>query len=812
VGISLLEDLEENVPRLLRAGEIDTVLILTYTLNLRFFEQLVLPRLRRLGAVRVGILTDPTGYDATFEDPLGQDECGRSYVVESPPGSSPLLHAKALWLHGTLDIAYVGSHNLTKSGYNDQLEVTTRLMSSDPSHIHALRGLHQDLSRLVGTSAHLRAIWGRVPAPEPVDAEPSAYFFSSLDRNMLDQLAEAIQQAQTLRVVSPYLDADALGMLAGRLAAERIELIVPNEGTDTPLSEAVAAVPSLIVRRVSPKQRLHAKAYEFVTGQRSWLAAGSANCTKAGIARGARNNGNVEFLVLLPNGKLSEEGLQLENVANPSEMSGTGRNWDEGQRQRSTLRILSAIYRDGMLRVEWEADGSDQIAATLEVDACVYQCLASPIEIPLGNPPSSPIVHLDAHVQGRAASARSWVVFPEQLEAQVAGHHMRRWREYIGSDSPLSYGEGVNQYFSLLMRELLRVDGFDGQRARAVPGSPSRAKADAIEVFSFSNNPSEIDLSIGKLITGNAEIDPLAALRALIARLQGRPPLDVEQDEVKLNEYEGRRERGKRNVSEYLIQHLNRLAAPNVDWKNTQQERIVRCLRGTFEAVAIIWTRTVRGGASALLSRVAESTTNLLVALASEETARAACAETEVAGPLVLVVGSATESVDGEDLERLRRSAKALISGQPETMVSEWQERAAERAALLEPRQGERENSIQPLVRSAERLLGIADPLMRLRQGKWDLLCELRRADEICDPVAEQLRDRARQQYEGKGVWTGYETARAAGRLAPICRVTKPVCGMCHIGLPEVSRKKLQLGEAVLCTCGAILLFGSESR
>ena len=83
----------------LENGEFDVAFFLTYTLNLRFFEMLVLSRLRRLAVGRIGILTDEKGYQDSLRDPLAPAECGRAYLVA--PARLPrggIQHAKLLWL------------------------------------------------------------------------------------------------------------------------------------------------------------------------------------------------------------------------------------------------------------------------------------------------------------------------------------------------------------------------------------------------------------------------------------------------------------------------------------------------------------------------------------------------------------------------------------------------------------------------------------------------------------------------------------------------------------------------------------------
>jgi hypothetical protein len=143
VTISLLGELE--------AGDFHTAVLLTYTLGLRFFEDTVLPRLHRLGVARIGILADEHGYQQSLDDPLSAEGCGRFYLLASAnlPGAG-IQHAKLLWLQGRdRQLAYVGSHNLTAAGFNDQFECTACLDSRVPAHVDALRDLHTTVAQVI---------------------------------------------------------------------------------------------------------------------------------------------------------------------------------------------------------------------------------------------------------------------------------------------------------------------------------------------------------------------------------------------------------------------------------------------------------------------------------------------------------------------------------------------------------------------------------------------------------------------------------------------------------------------------------------
>src|SRR5438876_7557511 len=115
MNICLLEDLQ--------SGEYDIAFFLTYTINLRFFEVMILPRLKRMGVSRIGILIDQRSYQESLTDPFAQEFCGQEYILAPIRLSGGgIQHAKLLWLQKGENItAYLGSHNLTMAGYNDQL-------------------------------------------------------------------------------------------------------------------------------------------------------------------------------------------------------------------------------------------------------------------------------------------------------------------------------------------------------------------------------------------------------------------------------------------------------------------------------------------------------------------------------------------------------------------------------------------------------------------------------------------------------------------------------------------------------------------
>jgi len=204
-------------------------------------------------------------------------------------------HAKLLWLQKHERItAHIGSHNLTMAGYNDQTEITARLVSTEPSHTQALQQIYDTVSAVVPSC--LDYVW-HYTKPPTTHSPSNITMISSLQRPLLDQLIEKVQSADELRVVTPFLDAQALRDLTEGVGAKEIILDLPKAGADTSLSVTTNTIPSVHPRYLESRRPLHAKAYQFKNTYTSSVALGSANCTQAALMRSVAEGGNLEFLL-----------------------------------------------------------------------------------------------------------------------------------------------------------------------------------------------------------------------------------------------------------------------------------------------------------------------------------------------------------------------------------------------------------------------------------------------------------------------------------------------------------------------------------
>ncbi len=810
--ISLLRELEQ--------GEFDTAVLLTYTLGLRFFEEMVLPRLHHLGVVRTAILADEHGYRQSLEDSVPPEACGRFYVLASAdlPGAG-IQHAKLLWLQGReRQVAYVGSHNLTAAGFNDQFECTVRLDSRVPGHVAPLREVHAAVSRVITPA--LMHVWAHTSAPAEREEVPTAHFLSSLDTPLLPQTLQHAGKADRLRVVTPFVDALALKSLVDGCSANSVVLDVPTGGADISLEAATSGLKSVTARvsvgRLKDQRHLHAKVYEFAGPLGRLLAIGSANCTQAALLRSVPQGGNLEFLVLLEGQVLPDsEGPFFEEVADMAAVPGTGRSWDAGRGPLSPLIIDSATWRDGVLDVSWRRRGGAHSADVfLIVGDRRIPCGASPFSLELEAAPA--VIGLACGQDG-AATARSWVAFPDVLEAQIHRRRQQRWVEHLESDDPRSYSAGVEALFDQLAREVRGLldeeERHPGEEGGGVFRTPSpRAVRDAVETFAFSPDPEEVRRTAVQMLGGEGGENPFVILLALLARHTAPVPAHLQDDPSAVDRYERRRVEADRRTADQLVRCLERLGDPAVDWIATPANRTAFCLAFSFKAIATLWHHARVGRElKEQRQRLAESIAAVLRALCATRIGQSLLHQSEMTGPVLFGLGAAWEAAEDDSMlrEEFRAVARRIAGTDPRPLLDAWRSQHPRDSELLGISPS-RVDQLPGWQASVERLCGLASSTAQLEiQQHWGLLLELETADRECAPKCETLRARAAESYRGTDVWRSYLSASRLRRFPIVLRVSSPVCSSCRISIPTKRAAELMRGDAVVCERGHILLLRS---
>ncbi|MGI8424436.1 MAG: hypothetical protein ACR2NO_10065 [Chloroflexota bacterium] len=811
----LLEELER--------GQYDVAFFLTYTLNLRFFEQLVLPKLRRQGVGWIGILTDYKGYADSLDDPLSSDECGSAYAVGTPRTRlGGIQHAKVLWLQGREHAVYVGSHNLTVSGFNDQAELTTCLRSSEASHRAALRELHGAITPLVPES--LLPVWARIHAPpdlKPENEPPSptaartVWALSSLGRPLCEQLKEIVGTSSDVRVVTPFLDAGALGRLAASVGAEAVELHVPSGGADTPLADVVALPLDVTLRRATGSRQLHAKAYEFVSPDSRWLALGSANCTAAALERAAMSGGNFEILVVARDAAVPDDGVVFELIDDPARYPGTGRRWDEEQGPRTPLAIERAEYVRGQLTLSWRLDWgreapADAAARVLADGVEIGQvALASgAAEVAVSTAPRT--AALEFILGDDQWQARAWVMVPDELEARAERRHLGRWRDLLAAADPLQHVGGGALCLEDMLRAFVRVREESTASGQAAWRSGARVSpqdvAAAVEVFQYSPDPHRIGQSVERFLEGPTVGDPLALLRALLARSAAVPPTEAQDDLAALAQHEQKRRLAQRRWGEALAHHFRRVATllePGPDQVSHAPDVIALVLAKTFGAAVLIWYFAVAQAEGTPGSQIAESFVSLLESL-TKSSAAPLLRWPRVSGPLALCFGAIANPAAGDGFltEKLRRLAHSVIGQDPRPLIDGWRiDPVGDALLLLSDARGR--DLLAAWLPPTLLFFGIAPERTRLRQQqRWGVLLDLQRADMAARPDRAELYAACAELYSDSPVWTLYKGERSRGRFPALIAVREASCSVCWQPLPERDARAIKRGEAVVCPTG----------
>jgi len=789
LAISILKELDQlsdDGPE----GRLNTAFFLTYTLNLTFFEDLILPRLERIGINHIAILSDRAAYAFSLKDPFRPKRCGQSYVLGTSHQVIARQHAKMIWLHGDYDHVLIGSHNLTMSGFNDQLEITAVLSSNESSHRSAIRGVHNAVTELVQGNEHLRKVWAHVPSPIADDTPPSVYFFWNRHRGLLDQLSEAVGSVDQVEVVTPYLDADALLRLKQKMSAETMILDIPHAGTDSPLPDAVAKIPDLIARRVKSNVRLHAKSYSLTRGSDSWLALGSANCTNLGLIKSVEEGGNIEFLVLAPGALLDDPEDGLESIEDPTNFEDhTGRNWDEEEIPLEMVKIDAVEYAGQLLTVHWSETAFPLDSVTLLCLDKGYPCEQSPFVVKVDDPPSE--VTLEVASDGQVGYCKAWVVHPEKLQDYATQARYRRMRDAISSDNPIDQANGIDAYFSQILRDLRAPISAESSVAPSQRTLGVAELGEAVGLIGFSLNIESISSASEALVSGNTSSDPLAALRGLVLRLSATVVPSSFQDEESVTRYQARRKQAKHRSVNRLIRHLNILGRDSV-WLSSNREGVVLCLRDTLEATALIWHDIVRTqGEDTISQKILEAFLNFLKSCVSSEQSRAICSEVEISGPAVLAVGVAIGHAGQSDRVRLRQAIQG-ITPNPRVAFEVWRDTHPDRSNLLGV-QADSTNRLSVWAQPVFHLFGeLPGHINARRQTQWGTFMEIVDKRISGEGVPSELVSDAERLYGNSPIWKRYQ------RYGRISLVTEPICG-CGVALSMRQRSQLERGDPVPC-------------
>ncbi len=323
MAIDLLDRIRDDSA--IKTGGFTGAVFLTYSLNLTFFEQILVPALDEAGCSNVLIFADPDGYRQALEMGINSIYGVGLHYVCTPilRRSQGIQHGKMLFMAGPNNgRLFIGSGNLTFQGYGRNLEVYSYFeyaSSNLPADISPFAEAWHLIQELVST--------GPISAQQQVSsiAEKASWLNSKLsssessvwhnyDRSILEQLIEWRQThgltgpALRMQTISPYYDQHllALRQITTDVSPSQLQIHLDPNLTNLDGKKAVEVwrgkSPKLNAFEIKSNQRgasprhVHAKAIIGKEKDGSWIISGSANLSRPALLTNWRSGGNLELV------------------------------------------------------------------------------------------------------------------------------------------------------------------------------------------------------------------------------------------------------------------------------------------------------------------------------------------------------------------------------------------------------------------------------------------------------------------------------------------------------------------------------------
>ena len=279
------------------------ILVLSYTLDVGFFERTSLSAARATGGV-VTIVGDAARAHA---DPRSITRAGVTYLdARARCRSGSAFHPKLVCIVSDTDATIaIGSGNATVSGWHHSAEIWTVLRARGgrgPAALADLGAWLTDLPRQVRFSEGVTEALGRVRrCIDRLDcSEAGPELVTSLSAPIVDFLPEG--PVDDLLMYAPFIDpsGDALSALLDRLQPRSWELCLQAD-----LGEYDGDVVGKLVEArdgrlaiVSADRYHHGKLLEWSVGGHRWALTGSPNLTRAALRHSMAEGGNCELALI----------------------------------------------------------------------------------------------------------------------------------------------------------------------------------------------------------------------------------------------------------------------------------------------------------------------------------------------------------------------------------------------------------------------------------------------------------------------------------------------------------------------------------
>jgi len=309
----------------IRKAKYENSVILTYSINLKFYESIVWMRLRRNGCYNNLLCVDGQQYiNALNQEKNTLDHLGSGYVIY-PVHSLVAFHPKIIMLtNKTSGKLIIASSNITVSAFTQQRELVNEFeftKGKSEEYLYLFQDCWKYLKKVskeapVFVQDQLDQLYDTTPWLQEVSAPKKNVTFISYpnaeegnNSTIFDRLYSIIgsYSIKDLTVLSPFFDKDfrIFDSIKKKYNLKKVNLIVDPSTKFDPLSKKSLQKNIKIYKFSSNgglNKNLHAKAMYFKTDKGNYLLCGSMNFTSNAMGIKTRQN-NFEAGVLYRIGK-----------------------------------------------------------------------------------------------------------------------------------------------------------------------------------------------------------------------------------------------------------------------------------------------------------------------------------------------------------------------------------------------------------------------------------------------------------------------------------------------------------------------------
>jgi hypothetical protein len=374
-----------NILELIGTGKnkYHSCVITSYSIDLAFFEQLILPRLRGAGITNINLFVDASMLEKYLASHLGDSlkKFNANYSI-TPVSISGAFHPKMLFLAGK-DKGYlsIGSGNITSSGllYNDEIwssfYTSKERLGAQPifksawQYIQSLsfHSLGINVTKINWIAQHSQWIsdlennQGSIAVIK--DVEYSMFYTQSAKSLYSEVISTLSRKPKSIKIIAPYYNRSGafLQKLIGDLAPEEMHCVVDTSNGILPVDFTSSMCQFSdwkdVINTENSKsiQRLHAKIIQIEYNEETVFILGSANATLEAYGISNRAFKNDEAVVILrtkkPKDFIKELGVQIPKNGSLDIKNTINAELENQIITEGLLKIKHAELSDGIVEV-----------------------------------------------------------------------------------------------------------------------------------------------------------------------------------------------------------------------------------------------------------------------------------------------------------------------------------------------------------------------------------------------------------------------------------------------------------------------------